>query len=297
MSKSEDYDDYLRWHYELQNAEHPDRVSSELLDLQKKMQFAEKAWTRKIEVWDRQQDIHDTERDENVGLLTNVIFLQVVDGKIMVGLYGTDGSLATADGSTLLPSGFYVRQSEKWRTLLADLEELVNDPHVKERDLQDFFERNPSLLGGKDYGVVIPQACITYNDNRTWLADFILCPYDQTAFHKILEIKLPQLPTIRRKLFGHDRFYAQLHQATYQVRDYAEAFDDSGVRQRFADRYGQEVYKPEAEVIIGRRTEMELIRSKLTFQWRNNVKITDWDTYIDRMSRQLVPSKTNLNCH
>ena len=158
--------------------------------------------------------------------------------------------MAYADGSSVLPRGIYVRQSERWPAILSELEELVNDPRVTERDLQDFFEQHPQLLRARD-------------NTPTWRADFVLCPYDQVAFSKVLEIKPPHMPIARSVISGHAIFYVKFHSAIGQVRDYAESFKDPAIRRRFSDKYGLEVYRPEAELIIGRRVQLDSVQNLL----------------------------------
>jgi len=208
------------------------------------------------------------------------------DISIAVALRLEDGSWTYADGETLLPSMLYVFIVSKWGPILRELEDIINDPKTKEKDLQMFFEEYPELISGDDYDVVVPQAIISRDDSSSWRADFVLAPVNQNEFCKIVELKLPNVPLVTKPHHGHIDFSSKIWHAIRQLRDYAQAFDDHKVRERFREKYQTDVYKPEMHLIAGRRWNfwwMDNIRQILR---STPVKIEDWPSVLDRLKRR-----------
>lgn len=266
----------------------PNRVNVDLRKLEMEVEPRERQWTEKLEIWERSYELWQDKFGRKALADTEVIAFHVLEGEVKVALQRTDGSWTHVGGLTYLPSGIYVARLDKWAEILGELEELINAPNVREGDLQRFFERHPELLQGKEYDIVIPQACIVSDHDHEWRADFVLCPIDQISFCKVLEIKVPHLPIERMDWSGHDRFFTKLYQAINQVRDYAEAFSNSETRRRFRQRYGVDVYRPLAQLVVGRRDHIKGRHSIHDLQARNLVEITDWDTYLDRLRRQFT---------
>ena len=125
-------------------------------------------------------------------------FIAQEDGYIKICLQTDEGNTYYTDGSTKLFDLLYVVQYTHWTNILKDLEYLINDPGATEHDLQIYFETHPELLLGDDYDVVLPQAVITYDDEKSWKADFVLSPCNQNEFAKILELKIPKMNIINK---------------------------------------------------------------------------------------------------
>lgn len=170
--------------------------------------------------------------------------------------------------------------------ILRQLEDIINNPNSIEADLQNFLENNPTLLTGSEYQTVFPQACIEpvkRVEDKPWNADFILKPFSQTDFCKIIEIKRPQVPIQLKEASGHRKFSHQLYSAIQQVKDYAEAFNEQHTRAKFKEKYGVDVVYPEMHIIIGRAGHIIDTNSIMEFQNRNNVRIEDWDTFLKKL--------------
>lgn len=210
------------------------------------------------------------------------------DGSIEVVLQLEDGSWVYADGSSRLPSKIYVAALGKWAHLLADLESLVNDPNTGEQDLQDFFEAHPELMAGDDYDRVIPQAVISRDDEKPWQADFVLAPVNQTDFAKVVELKLPREMLALPPRSGHVSFSAKVYHAISQLKDYGRAFEEQEVRDRFRARYGVDVYKPDLQLIVGRKWELDWIDDLKALRKSAQVSVDTWDSVIDRLRRRLT---------
>jgi len=221
-----------------------------------------------------------------------IAFRIQADGTIQVGLRKTDGTWIYADGTQHLPSGLYLTVFSKWGEVIRELEELVNWPKVDERHLQEFFEKYPELLKGDEYDLMIPQACIVneadLEPGNTWRADFVLHPLDEASFCKVLELKPPQFSVERSPSHSHMRFYANLHAALTQLRDYGEAFHSTQTRQRFRDQYGIDVFRPDLQLIAGRKWDFMHIRNMQELQRRQMVTFDNWDAAIEKLRRKFT---------
>lgn len=120
-----------------------------------------------------------------------------------------DGSFVLSDDLYQTAAGIYVFGRSKWEPILRELSGLINKAGLKERELQDFFESYPELLLNDEYCRLIPQATIVKDDHCHWKADFVLVPYDQLSFAKILELKLPSAPISRSPAAGHHQRHRQ----------------------------------------------------------------------------------------
>ena len=207
------------------------------------------------------------------------------NGKIEAVIKFEDGSWCYADGTKVLPSSICILAFSRWSNILKELEDIINDPHSKEADLQKFFETYPELLVGNDYDVVLPQAVIVNDKNNSWKSDFVLTPKNQYEFAKVLELKIPHIPITTRPKSGHVTFSAKILNAIQQVRDYSRAFDSNSVREKFKSTYGVDVFKPDLHLIAGRKWDINLMDSVRQLQRETAVKIEDWDSVLERLRR------------
>jgi hypothetical protein len=136
-----------------------------------------------------------------------------------------------------------------WLPEAAQLENLINDPQVREHDLQAFFEENPHLLAGTSYDRVVPHPILARDERGPLIPDSMLEP--RNGFADILDLKLPgvNLVTGRR-----DRAHptALVTEAIAQVREYRAYFEYEAHRQAVKDRYGLKAYRPTVAILIGR---------------------------------------------
>lgn len=211
------------------------------------------------------------------------------DSLLRVGLIGKDTNWSTYSSGVLqLPCGLYTVNYGRWASILKELEDLINSPDCKEKDLQKFFESYPDLLKGEEYKTVIPEAVINREIGEVtapWEADFVLSPFDQSEFCKIIELKRPQLPTVKKKSVNHSNFYVGLRDALDQIRDYYNAFNSKYTQDKFKDRYGVDVYRPNLQLIIGRQWNDNDKRKMLDLQRDRNIQISSWDSILERFKR------------
>jgi hypothetical protein len=137
---------------------------------------------------------------------------------------------------------------------LMELEDLINDPRVKESsDLQHFFEEHPQFFRRWDHRTVHAHVLLTREEAGPLIPDFLLLdPEVQRA--TIVDLKLPRARLVRRQK-NRDRFSSAVTEARAQLREYRDWFDQPGNRRQLRERVGMEVYRPHLAVIIGSSSE------------------------------------------
>lgn len=216
----------------------------------------------------------------------NRLCLRVNNGKLEILVEQSDGTLILNDGTQKLENDLYIFATSKWSKILTELEALINKVDLREQELQDFFESYPELILDDKYDFPIPQATIISENNVAWRADFVLIPKDQVAFSKILELKLPNESISNKEVNGHGRYSAKLHHAISQLKDYYEAFNNDNTKTRFRDQYNTDLFKPDLQLLFGRKETIVNKKDFLELQRRQNVEITDWDTLLEQLKRK-----------
>jgi hypothetical protein len=212
--------------------------------------------------------------------------LRFRNGVLEVLIEQSNGTLILHDGSQKFENELYVFKESKWLKIINELQKLINKPDLKEQELQDFFEEYPDLIMDEQYEFPIPQAAIVNTDEIEWRADFVMVPVDQLSFAKILELKLPGQPISKRTNSGHYRYSAKLFEAINQLKDYYEAFNSEKTQEKFKNRYNTEVFKPDLQLLFGRRSTINNSKEFLELQRRNNVEIKDWDTLAEQLKKK-----------
>lgn len=197
-----------------------------------------------------------------------------------------DGTGELPDGTMFVGNQQIQFRRNKWTILLRQLEELINNPKVKEIEFQRFFEENPAFLSGDDYDSPIPQATIVASDDTIWNADFVLIPKDQIRFARILELKLPQEKISLIARSKHENFSSKLYRAINQLKDYHQAFTSEKTRIKFQQFYNVEIFRPDLQLLFGRRNSISNTRQFQEFQRRMNVEIKDWDSFLEESKRR-----------
>jgi hypothetical protein len=212
------------------------------------------------------------------------IVLSYKNGRYILQQHKPDGTIVYSDGLET-GSGLFFPFFTSISAALKELEELINSPDVSEDDIQKLLERYPELILDNDYEKAIPQARIVV-DQISWEADFVLVPFNQLDFCKILELKLPKEKLFSQERNGHLRLSAKLYHSLQQIKDYHNAFNSQNTRKHFRERYGTDVYRPELQLIIGRKGDMQLKQNFIDTQRELNIKIVDWDTFLEKGKRR-----------
>ena len=141
-----------------------------------------------------------------------------------------------------------------WKSLVEELEELMNSTNVAEKDLQDFFEQNPQFLCGDTYETAEPHIVLQRPDAGPLIPDFALKPHNQYALCDLLELKLPSAKLV----VGQDnrrRLSSALLEACAQLREYRDYFELRQNREAVEEAYGLRFFRPSMMVVIGKRSD------------------------------------------
>jgi len=214
------------------------------------------------------------------------------NGKISATLLLSDDNVWTTYPVDKLeiPCGLYLPISAKYAKALKELEGLLNSG-ASEKDLQCYFEEYPEFLMGHEYRRVIPQASIvplSRAGKTPWRADFVLTPFDQNEFAKILELKPPSLTILKKDTHGHSTFHSQFHAAVQQLIDYGMAFEEASTRERFVQRYGEEILAPRLELVVGRKWPSDQNQQIFRFQKDGRIEMHNWDSYLANLKRRYL---------
>lgn|GEM_PF-4894514 len=219
------------------------------------------------------------------------------DAFVALGLFGNqikivsleaDGTYTCLDEVHNLHKILYVFSSETLalQTAVEELEALVNDPSAKEKDFQDFFERNPNFLLKDEYKTAHPHMVLAKDDGEVLVPDFVLEPIDQSSLCDLLELKLPSAKVFvlkKRRM----RVSASVLEACAQLREYSAFFDEEKNRSRVYEKYGLLAFRPRMFVIIGRRGDASAIDVRKMESDLPQLHLITYDDLIVRMKARV----------
>lgn len=133
---------------------------------------------------------------------------------------------------------------------IAELEELINRPDVKEAEIEAMLRRHPLFLRGLNYTQAYHQVILPMGDGLSLRPDVIVEPAAD-GWCDIIDLKLPREP-IFVGAGDRTRLSQAIAQAAAQLRQYARWFDDRKVAKAVEDQYGFRCFRPRQVVIIGR---------------------------------------------
>lgn len=160
------------------------------------------------------------------------------------------------------------RSAKYWRSFKNDirtLEALLNDPKVKEREIEMLLRRNPLFLRGLNYRKVYPQVVLPLGTDDSLRTDVIAEPVD-SEWCNIIDYKLPS----QKVLVGRDNrlsLASAITEVASQLREYSAYFDDRAMAKVIEQNYGFKCYKPRLVAIVGRDPkdlETEQVRRAMT---------------------------------
>jgi lysine biosynthesis protein LysW len=229
-------------------------------------------------------DDEDEDLDETGESAPEYVALAYIGNKLRLISLRADGSYSFLDDAQNLHNIVYVASSETLALQIAveELESLINDPKTQERDLQDFFERNPAFILSDEYKKAHPHIVLTKDDGEKLIPDFALEPFDQNALCDLLELKLPTTEVFVLKQ-RRMRFSASVMEACAQLREYSMFFDEEKNRITVRDKYGLLAFKPRMFVIIGRRGNVSPIEVRKIEADLPNLHLRTYDDLVDRV--------------
>jgi deoxycytidine triphosphate deaminase len=171
---------------------------------------------------------------------------------------------------------------------LSELERMLRDPALSERDLQSLFDDFPHLLVGPDYTEIRSQIVLRLKDGGALIPDFFLQPVDQRQLWDIADIKLPKFRTV-----VHQRHRARLSAAVMegiaQLRTYSRYFDDAENRDRTKERHGITAYKPRLILVIGREEpNLSPVEWRAVESEAGDVKLLNYDQVVQLARHRLL---------
>jgi dUTPase len=171
---------------------------------------------------------------------------------------------------------------------LSELERMLRDPALSERDLQSFFDDFPHLLVGPDYTEIRSQVVLRLKDGGALIPDFFLQPVDQRQLWEIADIKLPKLWTVVRQRH-RARLSAAVMEGIAQLRTYSRYFDDAENRDRTKDRHGITAYKPRLILVIGREEpNLSPVEWRAVESEASDVKLLNYDQVVQLARHRLL---------
>lgn len=157
----------------------------------------------------------------------------------------------TASDAVLLRPGRVNRSYwTRFRVEIMRLEELLNDPKARERDIEALLLANPLFLSGLNYRSIYPQVVLPRSDGKSLRPDLIAEPAD-SEWADIIDLKLPT----ERVLVGREgqaSLAAGITRVARQLQEYAAYFDDRRLAREVEIRYGFRCHKPRLVAIVGR---------------------------------------------
>lgn len=164
---------------------------------------------------------------------------------------GIHHTLGSRDEAVLLrPARVNRRYWATFRSQIARLEHMLNEPDTTEHEIEDLLRANPLFLNSLGFERVYHQVVLPRQDDTSLKPDIIAEPAG-SEWAEILDLKLPSASLLVGR---QDRaaMSAALTEAVAQLREYAAYFDDRQVADRIEARLGIRCYRPKLSVIIGR---------------------------------------------
>jgi thioredoxin len=219
---------------------------------------------------------------------TEILGIASVEGRLRVVALLQDGSYRFVDQTSKLHGLLYHISADDiaLRNAVEEFERMINDPELKEKDFQDFFETYPEFILNEDYKEAHPHV-VLHRDEGDLIPDFFLEPINTDHLCDILDIKTPaaRVFTIKK---NRPRFSAAVLDGIAQLREYQGYFDDLEARRRVESEYGLVAYKPRLFLIIGKRGSVDPFAVKRMEQGFSDVSVRTYDDILKRMEAKLL---------
>lgn len=170
---------------------------------------------------------------------------------------------------------------------ILELEDRINNPRVREEDLQRFFEAHPHFFRMWDYRDVYPHVYLTREEEGPLIPDFILVdPELQKAM--VLDLKLPRVKVVTHKP-NRVRFSSAVDEARAQLLEYRDWFEDRDNRTKLRERFGMEIFRPRLGVIIGTNQDFRntVERQKIVARY-SDIEVVNYDDLVNYAQRRLL---------
>ncbi|MFD3422779.1 Shedu anti-phage system protein SduA domain-containing protein [Streptomyces decoyicus] len=209
--------------------------------------------------------------------------VELLDGRLKLVSVQPDGSVRVVDTPGQIHNLLYIASMEAagWKTLVQELEELINSPQTVEQDLQRFFERNPDFLCGDAYEEARSHIVLQRDDDGPLIPDFALKPSNSNALCDLLELKLPKAKLLRVSK-NRVRLTSAIMEACAQLREYQSYFEDAKKRLAIEESYGLRFFRPRMMVLIGKRSDYSATDLRNAETDVPNLSIVTYDDILER---------------
>jgi len=165
---------------------------------------------------------------------------------------------------------------------------LINQPRLREEQLQIFFEKHPYFLSVTQ--TLLPQVRLSAEDGRTLIPDIVLKPIvapERDSRWKLLELKLPQARLLTGK-GARARLSCQVMTAIRQLRDYYEYVSNPVHEREVVSVLGHPLKSPRLGVLIGRLADTDVSALEREQRFLGDVKIVTYDEILEQQKSMLV---------
>jgi len=229
------------------------------------------------------------EESHSERVLDENLALALIDNVIRLVSITPDGQYKYIDAAQEFHNILYLGVSEtiSLRMAVEEFESLINNPKVRERDIQNFFERNPDFIINDEYKQAHGHVVLINSKSERLIPDFVLEPIDQTKLCDLLELKPPSARIVVLKK-NRMRFSSAVLEACAQLRTYSRYFNDQNNRNAFEKSYaGLRAFKPKMFVIIGRQGNIDPITIRDIQTDLPNLILRSYDEVLARMKWKL----------
>lgn len=219
---------------------------------------------------------------------SETVGISLVNGRLRLVSLHVDGSVRLPSGSGVAHDLLNIGTSAmpSLTVLARQLEDLINDPRVREAELQRFFERHPEFLLNDSYEQAVPQLVLPLSDGRSLRPDFALTPSNPADLCDLLDLKLPQ----HQLLAGIDsriHLSAKVMDAVGQMRTYQNYFNDEGRREAVHQMYGLRFFRPRVIVVIGQRKAVDPIKLREAESDVPGLTLIAYDDILERVRSRI----------
>ena len=174
-----------------------------------------------------------------------------------------------------------------------EFERMINNPDLKEKHFQEFFEEYPQFILSDEHIKAHPRVVLEREHSGPLIPDFLLEPFETSYLCDLLEIKSPSVKTFVLKN-NRERFSSLVMEAVAQLRRYVEYFDDQNTREKIAETYGYSCYKPKMFLIIGRKGQVSSIDIRRMHSSIPGVELKTYDDVLIQMKRKIEQFKKKI---
>ena len=221
-----------------------------------------------------------------------LVALTEVAGRLKLVSLWRDGSYQFLDDSSKLHQGVFLLTLEGAAMAKAarEFEAMINDPRLKEKTFQAFFEEYPNFILNDDYRRAHAHVVLE-RPTGALIPDFMLEPVNQDRLCDILEIKTPNTQIVRMKK-NRARFSDAVRDGIAQLREYQAYFEDGHARRSVEEKYGLVAYRPRLFLVIGRSGTIDPIVMQRVRQDADGVEVQTFDELLRRAQAKYKTHKS-----